>query len=221
MLRFEGGYELVNDFLSDTQLNCINNELEKVVLPDRAGGIRNADKKYSSICDIATSDELIAQAQKYLSGNASLVRAILFNKTPKNNWLVAWHQDRTVAVSEKFEEKGWGPWSVKDQIHHVQPPVYVLDQMITFRIHLDDTSLENGCLKVMPHSHKLGILDSDAIQTYSQSHEALVCEALAGSALAMRPHILHSSSKAIVPSQRRVLHLEYSSFKLPKGVLWA
>lgn len=221
MLGLENGYELIDDFLSGNQLNSINNELMDVSFPDRAGGIRNVEEKYSSIRDIAASDELMAFVKKYLSGDASLVRAILFNKTYENNWLVTWHQDRTVAVSEKFEENGWGPWSIKDEILHVQPPVSVLEEMVTFRIHLDDTCLENGCLKVLPNSHKLGILDSSAIKEYTQSHEGIACEAKAGSALVMRPHILHSSSKAIFPTQRRVLHLEYSSYKLPRGVSWA
>ena len=164
---------------------------------------------------------IISKAKSYLSESVGLVRAILFNKTPENNWLVTWHQDRTVAVSDKFDKHEWGPWSIKDEIHHVQPPIEVLAQMVTFRIHLDDTSLENGCLKVLPNSHRLGILDAGAIQAYAQSHEAVVCEAPAGSALAMRPHLLHSSSKAVSPCQRRVLHLEYSSYKLPNGVSWA
>ncbi len=221
MSALDDGYELLGEFLSRDQLNSINNEIKGISFPARAGGIRNAEKKFASIRDIAISDTLITQAKKYLSGTVGLVRAILFNKTSENNWLVTWHQDRTVAVSEKFENHEWGPWSIKDQIHHVQPPVDVLNQMITFRIHLDDTSLKNGCLKVMPKSHQLGILDYGAIQAYAQNHEAVDCEAPAGSALAMRPHILHSSSKAVIPSQRRVLHLEYSSYKLPSGISWA
>jgi ectoine hydroxylase-related dioxygenase (phytanoyl-CoA dioxygenase family) len=221
MHTFDDGYEFIGEFLSRDELISINNEIKGVRFPAMAGGIRNAEKKFSSIRAIACSEQLLTLAQKYLSGDATLVRAILFNKTTENNWLVTWHQDRTVAVSEKFEKKDWGRWSVKDGVLHVQPPADVLNQMITFRIHLDDTNLENGCLKVLPKSHRLGILDPDAIHDYVQSHEAVVCEAATGSALAMRPHILHSSSKAANPSQRRVLHLEYSSFKLPPGVSWA
>lgn len=215
------GYELISEFLTRDQLNSINNEIKNVKFPASAGGIRNAEKKFSSIRELAGSEQLLAQTKNYLSGTVSLVRAILFNKTSENNWLVTWHQDRTVAVSKKFEKNDWGPWSIKDQVHHVQPPLDVLNQMVTFRIHLDDTSLKNGCLKVLPKSHQLGILDPVAIQRYVQNHEVLVCEASAGSAFVMRPHILHSSSKASIPSQRRVLHLEYSSFKLPTGVAWA
>jgi ectoine hydroxylase-related dioxygenase (phytanoyl-CoA dioxygenase family) len=217
----ENGYELIDEFLSCDQLNAIKNEINGVRFPARAGGIRNAEKKFTSIRELAGSETLIAHTKNYLSGTVSLVRAILFNKTSESNWLVAWHQDRTVTVSKKFEKYDWGPWSIKDQVHHVQPPVDVLNQMVTFRIHLDDTSLKNGCLKVLPKSHQLGILDPVAIQQYIQNHGAVVCEAQARSALVMRPHILHASSKAATPSQRRVLHLEYSSFSLPVGVAWA
>ena len=221
MSGLEDGYELIDGFLSDDQLNSINNEIKLVRFPNRSGGIRNAEKKFSSVHEVAYSDTIISKAKTYLSESVGLVRAILFNKTPENNWLVSWHQDRTVAVSDKFDKHEWGPWSIKDEIHHVQPPIEVLAQMVTFRIHLDDTSLENGCLKVLPNSHRLGILDAGDIQAYAQNHEAVVCEAPAGSALAMRPHLLHSSSKTVSPCQRRVLHLEYSSYKLPNGVSWA
>lgn len=221
MPTLEDGYELICEFLSQDQLNTINNEIQSVRFPAKAGGIRNAEKKFSSIRELAGSAQLTALASKYLSGSASLVRAILFNKTNENNWLVTWHQDRTVAVSEKFKKPDWGPWSLKDQMHHVQPPVAVLNQMVTFRIHLDDSSLINGCLKVFPKSQQLGILDPGSIRAYVQDHEAVVCEAPAGSVLVMRPHILHSSGKAATPSQRRVLHLEYSSFQLPSGITWA
>ena len=221
MAALEEGYELIADFVSQDQLNAINSEIDRASFPARAGGIRNAEKKFAAIRDIANSATLIGQAKKYLPGTAGLVRAILFNKSLENNWLVPWHQDRTVAVTKTFERYGWGPWSIKDTVHHVQPPVAVLNQMITFRIHLDDANQENGCLKVLPKSHQLGILDARAIQVYAQSHDAVVCEAPAGAALAMRPHILHSSSKAVIASQRRVLHLEYSSYTLPPGVSWA
>ncbi len=217
----EDGYEIIGEFLSHDQIISISNEIESIEFPAKAGGIRNAEKKFSSICELANSERLRSQATEYLSGAASLVRAILFNKTSENNWLVTWHQDRTIAVSERFERDQWGPWSIKDGIHHVQPPVDVLNQMVTFRIHLDDSSQENGCLRILPKSQELGILDHNSIQHYVNNHNPVICEAPVGSALVMRPHILHSSSKASNPSQRRVLHLEYSSFKLPSGVAWA
>ena len=221
MQNFDAGYEMINDFLSDDQLTSIHREIAAVKFPAKAGGIRNAEKKFSSVRDLAHSEQLHAQAKKYTSGTPSLVRAILFNKTAENNWLVTWHQDRTVAVSERFEKHEWTLWSIKDGVHHVQPPVDVLDQMVTFRIHLDDTSQQNGCLRVLPGSHQFGILKQGTIRDYVVNQPFVICEAQAGAALVMRPHILHSSGKALQPSQRRVLHLEYCGFELPSGVTWA
>lgn len=47
-------------------------------------------------------------------------RAIFFDKSPKVNWLVAWHQDLTLALRTRDDVAGFGPWSVKDGVPHVQ-----------------------------------------------------------------------------------------------------
>ena len=221
MTYFVEGFEIVDEFLTQAQLNLVTLEIDSKNLRVNSGGIRNAEKKYSSIYKLALSNCLLERAKGYLTKPPKLVRAILFNKTEMNNWLVGWHQDRTVSVSKKFHADGWRPWSIKDGVVHVQPPIVVLNQMITIRIHLDDSSQANGCLKVLPKSHELGILDQNEIQEYVQHNRSVICEARSGSALVMRPHILHASSKAKNPSQRRVLHLEYSSFKLPSDISWA
>jgi ectoine hydroxylase-related dioxygenase (phytanoyl-CoA dioxygenase family) len=178
-------------------------------------------KKFTSIHRITTSEKRIAPAKEYLSGTPNLVRAILFNKTLQNNWLVSWHQDKTIAVSDKLELAGWVPWSSKDNIHHVQPPIDILNDMITFRIHLDDTNKDNECLKVLPRSHLLGILDQPSLIKYLEDNMEVNYFASAATALVMRPHILHSSSKTTKPNQKRILDLEYSSYELPNGVYWA
>ena len=42
----------------------------------------------------------------------------------------------------------------------------------------------------------------------------------AGDALIMHPLILHSSNKSISNSERRTIHLEYSSGDLHSGLAW-
>jgi ectoine hydroxylase-related dioxygenase (phytanoyl-CoA dioxygenase family) len=81
--------------------------------------------------------------------------------------------------------------------------------MVTFRIHLDDTSKSNGCLKLIAGSHHEGVMTHAEIQNYIKGKAVVTFSAKAGSALVMRPHLLHSSSRALSPSQRRVLHIEY------------
>ncbi|NOQ64194.1 MAG: hypothetical protein GQ582_06755 [Methyloprofundus sp.] len=185
------------------------------------GGVRNAEKKYQSIKNLVSSEKLLNRARNYLLNDPKVVRVIYFDKTIENNWLVTWHQDRTVAVTERFELEGWGSWSVKDGTHHVQPPLEVLNNMITFRVHLDAANEKNGCLKIMPCSHKLGILSQAEINQYCNNHTSINCIVNKGDTLIMRPHLLHSSSKAVNPTNRRVVHIEFSGFCLPEGILWA
>ena len=48
-------------------------------------------------------------------------------------------------------------------MHYVQPPVEILNQMVTFSVHLDPTTNENGFLKVILRSHKHGIIKQKQI----------------------------------------------------------
>ncbi len=212
------GFEILQRVLSDAELTQLKAELDQVV-PDKAkGGIRNADKKYSAVARLASSRKILDLAKNYIGDGPSLVRSILFDKNEINNWLVTWHQDKTIAVSDKVEIKDWGPWSIKDGIFHVQPPIEVLDKMVTFRIHIDTATEDNGCLRVLPGSHRYGVLGADALRSVATETSPFACEAVAGDVLVMKPHIVHSSSKAVSPSRRRVIHLEYSSYVLPAGL---
>jgi len=215
------GFQLIEGLIDHDNLLQIRQELDRFVHPQNKGGIRSAEKKLSSVKNFVKSDILLNQAKYFLNNEPNIVRVILFNKTPENNWLVRWHQDKTVAVSKKFVADRWNNWTVKDGIHHAHPPSDVLNKMITFRIHLDDTNADNGCLQVIPKSHLNGSLEQSIIDEYVNLHTSVLCEAKAGTTLVMRPLLLHSSSKAISAQFRRVLHIEFSSYKLPNGVRWA
>lgn len=76
-------------------------------------------------------------------------------------------------------------------------------------------------MKVIPGSHLSGLLSQDQIAEIVSREDPDYCEAAIGDALVMRPHLLHASSKSADPSQRRVLHLEFSDWVLPAGVSWA
>lgn len=220
MQFFEDGCEVVNDFISEYWLNVIVEEIEKSEISTEISGIRNINKKLKSVSDYLNSNDFKEKASFFIPSDAQLVRAILFNKSPESNWFVTWHQDKTVSVSSKFEEYGWGAWSVKEHTLHVQPPLVVLEGMVTIRVHLDSTPKENGCLKVIPSSHKLGMLSLEQISEVVTSEKIYFCEAEKRAALIMRPHLLHASSKSSAPNNRRVLHFEFSNWQLPSGVYW-
>lgn len=86
---------------------------------------------------LTATGKIGAVAAGLLGPGARAVRAVLFDKTQAMNWVVAWHQDRTIAVRERRDTPDFGPWSVKDGIVHVAPPIDVLNQMVTLRVHLD------------------------------------------------------------------------------------
>jgi len=216
----ENGFEVHSNFLDNDSVNEIIHEIESLESDYPKHGIRNAEKKLVSVKRLVESDLLLEKAERYLSRKPEVVRVIVFDKTPDKNWLVTWHQDKTISVNDKKEIDGWGPWTLKDGVHHVQPELNVLEEMVTFRIHLDDVNESNGCLKVIPQSQRLGILSKNEQDRVVRESEEYICSAKSGDLLVMRPHLLHSSSKGTEPSHRRIVHVEYSSFQLPMGLAW-
>lgn len=148
------------------------------------------------------------------------VRAIYFDKSPETNWLVPWHQDLSLALRASAAVPGFGPWSTKDGIPHVQPPAEFLQLMLTVRLHLDDADESNGALRVLPGSHRFGRLSAERIQQLRTEQPDLLCTVSAGDALLMRPLLLHASSRSTSAQHRRVLHIEYAAFTLPAELSW-
>ena len=94
-----------------------------------------------------------------------------------------------------------------------------LSRVIALRLHLDDSTAENGPLRVIPGSHALGVLSDDEVFAYARTREAADCVARRGAVVAMRPLIIHASSKARGSQPRRVLHVEYAdALELKPGV---
>ncbi len=182
--------------------------------------IRNLLAVVPEIRDVVSSAAVRNLIEPALRPDAFVVRAILFDKTPEANWKVAWHQDVSIAVKERVEAPGFGPWSVKAGIMHVRPPAEVLQDMLTIRIHLDDCNESNGALQVVPGSHRRGFLDAKDLQACRGSSDIRLCCVPAGGAMLMRPLIAHASSPGTSPSRRRVIHLEWAANPLPQPLQW-
>jgi ectoine hydroxylase-related dioxygenase (phytanoyl-CoA dioxygenase family) len=137
------------------------------------------------------------------------VQCTYFQKTPQQNWLVAWHQDRSMPVRESVESAEWTGWTEKEGMTFAQPPDLVLRNMIAIRLHLDAVTMDNGALRVIPGSHRSGTLTPAQIQQLRETQSAIAGTTDKGAAFVMRPLLLHASAKSIVPAQRRVLHFLY------------
>jgi hypothetical protein len=103
----------------------------------------------NAVAHLARDPRLLDIASRWLDATAIPFKATLFEKGPGANWLVSWHQDTALPMSDQHDVAGWGPWSTK------------------------------------------------------LSH--------AGGVIAMRPLLVHASSKATVEAPRRVLHFEYAA----------
>jgi hypothetical protein len=148
-----------------------------------------------------------------------LTKAIYFDKPAGSNWLVAWHQDLMINVDRRAADlPGFGPWTAKDGWVAVQPPVAVLENTVTIRLHLDDCDATNGALKVVPGSHLGGVVPAETIAARTAS--ATVCAVPAGGAMLMKPLLLHASNRSTSNRPRRVVHLEFSAAELPAGLAW-
>jgi len=150
-------------------------------------------------------------AQQILGGAALPFRATLFDKSPTSNWLVVWHQDTALPLCERREVPGWGPWSIKDGVNYAHAPASALEQVLALRLHLDDSIAENGPLRVLPGTHSLGVLSDQALGDLSRQIVSIDCTVPRGGILAMRPLVVHSSSKSQSNVPRRILHLEYAA----------
>jgi hypothetical protein len=159
-------------------------------------------------------------AAKARGGHARPVRAILFDKSPDNNWSLGWHQDRTICVKERREVTGFGPWTKKAGMHHVAPPVSILARMLTLRVHLDDVPADNGPLMIAPGSHLFGRVSESEIGAVVERCGMRACLAAAGDVWLYSTLILHASESALSPRRRRVLQVDYSADVLPGGLEW-
>ncbi|MDF1813824.1 MAG: phytanoyl-CoA dioxygenase family protein [Verrucomicrobiales bacterium] len=196
------GFSIVRSVLTDAEIEQLKKEID--LLPERQG--KNCFRDICSLSPRCLS--LAAKLGRRFAEGMICVRSILFDKTPDRNWPVAWHQDMTISVGRKVEVPGYSCWTVKGGVDSVQPPLDVLESMVTVRLHLDDTPGENGALSVVPGSHLLGKIDTDEIRKYI--YDNVVCECKAGDVMLMSPLILHSSRRSTQPGHRRVLHLEYA-----------
>lgn len=152
---------------------------------------------------------------------ARAVRAVLFDKSPANNWSVGWHQDRTIVVRRRIETDGYGPWSSKAGLLHVEPPIELLAGMVTLRAHIDDCGAGNAPLLVALASHRLGRAPAREAAAWAKRSARAACLARAGDAWIYATTIIHASEPALKPARRRVLQVDFSASGLPAELEWA
>jgi ectoine hydroxylase-related dioxygenase (phytanoyl-CoA dioxygenase family) len=212
------GFALVPRFVSEEGIATLLGALSRESLQRSRAGVRNA-LRYAPISSMANHPHMIQAASDILGKTALPYRATLFDKNPTANWSVVWHQDTALPLKQRVELPGWGPWSVKKGTLYALAPRNVLEKVVALRLHLDDCTHENGPLRVLPGTHERGVLCEPDIWRLASDIRPIECIAMRGGLLAMRPLLVHASSKPSTAQSRRVLHVEYgTSLQLEGGL---
>ncbi len=170
---------------------------------------------------LLSNPSIFGHVAAFLGRRFRPVRAIAFDKTAGRNWAVPWHQDRTIAVDRRDERADVRRWTVKDGVDHCEPPVRLLERMVTLRWHLDTVGAADGCIRVLPGSHRLGRLTAEDISRLLAEIPALDVPVPAGAVFVMSPLLVHSSRKRVTNGRRRVLHVEFAAGDPPAPLRWA
>ena len=130
-------------------------------LPSQSSGFKGARLDYRKIQDLEKDPLFLAYMQRPLfreicgqvygaHAPVACYRAMFMNKPARKGTILPWHQDGG---------EGWG----LDR-----------DPLLTVWSALDPATQANGCVQVIPGSHKLGLL-SKAGHTISKEHEQRYC----------------------------------------------
>lgn len=195
-------------------------DLQEFQVADRPGQRSFAIPR--AVQDLIAPEGVLTELASRLMGKTMRpVRVLYFDKKPGANWAVPWHQDRTIAVARRIDVPGYEPWSIKAGVCHVEPPEAVLASMLALRLHIDDCGHDNGPLLALRGSCRLGRVVASDIRRHVARAAIEICSANAGDVVAMRGLTIHTSERALQPSHRRVIHVDFSPAELPGGLEWA
>jgi ectoine hydroxylase-related dioxygenase (phytanoyl-CoA dioxygenase family) len=219
------GFSIIDNIYTDIE---INNLLETISNADHSKptfrktndlfAIRQFFKEIPEAVNLVFNQNLKIVISTLFGDNYFAVKSIYFDKPETSNWFVSYHQDLTISVNKKMELDGFSSWTTKQNQFAVQPPLSILEDNFTIRIHLDDTTEENGALHIIPQSHAKGIYRPETIDWTIEKE--MICTVEKGGIMLMKPLLLHASGRTTNRAKRRVLHIEFSRTKLPNGLEW-
>ncbi|SHL21809.1 phytanoyl-CoA dioxygenase family protein [Chryseobacterium polytrichastri] len=222
----ESGFTVINTIFSDEEIDKIIHVLENIDTSKETFrksedlfAIRQFLKEIPEVNELIFNENIKIIIKDIFGDKYVAVKSIYFDKPEKSNWYVAYHQDLTISVDKKLELPNFGPWTTKQNQFAVQPPLDILENIFTIRIHLDDTDENNGALKVVPQSHAKGIYRPETIDWNVETEK--ICNVEKGGIMIMKPLLLHGSNRTTNGKKRRVIHIEFSDRELPEELNWS
>ena len=118
------GFAVIPEYLDKATVELLCKEFGDCQHPER-----NL-LSFPDVQAVATSKSIREIMEIVLGSACFAVRGLFFNKTRSSNWKVAWHQDLTIAVRERKDVNGFGPWKMKAGVLHVQPPAEIMNGIL-------------------------------------------------------------------------------------------
>ena len=221
----ENGFSVLTDLYSENEISqisaCIENAEQvgnSFMKTKDLFAIRQLIKNVPELSNLLFNKKLTELISSFSKSEYFLTKAIYFDKPSESNWFVPYHQDLSISVDKKVNLENYVNWTFKKGLNGVQPPIKILQDTITIRIHLDETDKNNGALKVIPKSHLNGIVRVDS-KDWNIENE-FICEVKKGGVMLMKPLTLHASNRTTNGKKRRVIHLEFNKHRLIKPLAW-
>ncbi|MEM9930425.1 MAG: phytanoyl-CoA dioxygenase family protein [Bacteroidota bacterium] len=212
------GYQVLPSLLSDGTVNKVLRLIQ--ANPHNNGfGIRDFLPNNPLVHQLLKQESTLQEVLRTYFDRPICVRSIYFDKPPRANWVVGWHQDLTMNLRSVPSGGGWqNIRRLKDRVV-AQAPTDLLTKMVTLRLHLDDTDEGNGALRVVPKVHQQGIIRTDTREMEQANERAVLCQVPSGGALLMKPLTPHASRRTREGTRpRRVIHLEFLDRSLLNGI---
>lgn len=107
----EDGFVVVPEAMGSVEIATIGAAIAALtdgVSASGRGGARRLLEEFPEVRGLARHPAVRGMAVAALGQACFAVRALLFDKTPRANWKVAWHQDLTIAVRDRRDVAGVG-----------------------------------------------------------------------------------------------------------------
>jgi phytanoyl-CoA hydroxylase len=195
------GYVVVRNVLDPCLLREMSQHLDWLtahnpgVRPERLGHTLIPDDPFW--CRVVSDSRLLDIAEQFVGPNIALFASSYFAKPPFDGLPVLWHQDGSY-------------WPL-------DPP----DAVVSLWVAVDDSTPENGCLRVIPGSHRMelkGLITETAIPNALQSRmppewidESKAVDVIlnAGDVSVHSPNMIHGSNANNSPKRRCGLSIRY------------
>ncbi|RKU13616.1 phytanoyl-CoA dioxygenase [Candidatus Poribacteria bacterium] len=218
----EEGYVRLGHLLSNKELAVLQQRIDDIMLgvipyenmrfqldsttgvyreaPPESIGHKGATLQYRKIMDLEQDPLFLSYMQhpllrditrRYIGEDVSIYRAMFMNKPANQGTVLPWHQDVGV---------GWGLDS---------------NPIITVWMALDDATVENGCMQIVPGIHKHGVINERHFATeadeekYQLEENAIDLEVEEGEVVLLNNLLLHRSGVNPTGERRRAFSAAY------------